>query len=176
MAEIDHQQLAQEILKSIRAVPQQIAGFAFLPADERRRLAIPANLPVPFLNSAAIAVDASPALLAAVGTNATTLRQAIQFRNAFESVADEMILIGNGLKHTITLQLSDAGTAALCIYSISKTINRRDDRALLIPHIENMRRTLGRGRGSSAEAVVAEPPQPLPPVQPGDTPGGGPKK
>lgn len=172
MAEIDHQQLAQQILTTIRGVPQQIAGFAFLPAGERRRLAVPANLPVPFLNSAAIAVDTSPALLAASGMNATTLREAIQFRNAFEVVADEMILIGNGLKHTITLQLSDAGTAALCIYAISKTINRRQDRALLIPHIENMRRTLGRGRGST-EVVVEEPP---PQQQPGDTPGGGPKK
>ncbi|HYC89392.1 MAG TPA: hypothetical protein VEO54_09295 [Thermoanaerobaculia bacterium] len=170
--EINYQQLAQQILTTIRAVPQQIGGFTFLPVGERRRLSMPANLPVAFLNHAAVAIDASQTLFVASGTSAQTLRDAILFRNALDVVADEMIMVGQGLKHTITLKLGGAGNAALRIYAISKTINRENDRELLIPHIENMRRTLGRVRGSS-EVVVEEPP---PQQQPGDTPGGGPKK
>ena len=167
--EINHVLLAEQILTSVRAVPQQIGGFTFLPPGERRRLSMPANLPVAFLHSAAAALDVSDALFAASGRSAATLRDAILFRNAFDIVADEMILVGHGLKHTITLKLSDAGNAALRIYAMSKTINRENDRLMLVPHIENMRRTLGRVRGPAA--VVEEPPG-----QPGDTPGGGPKK
>jgi hypothetical protein len=167
----DHQLLAQQILTTIRTVPQQIAGFAFLPPGERRRLAVPANLPVPFLNHAAIALDASQALFVASGTSADTLREAIMFRNAYDSVGDEMILIGQGLKHTVTVKLSDAGNAALRIYAISKTINRENDRQLLIPHIENMRRSLGRGRGSTEVA-----PDPEPQTEPPQPPPGGPRK
>jgi len=157
---IEQEQLASEILLSVRSIPTRISGFSFLPVNERRRLQLAANLPVPFLNSAARALDGAPPLLEHSGGNAATLRNAIAFRNNFEGVANELIMVGNGLRQTITLLLSGAGNAALRIYAIAKALNREDDRALLIPYIADMQRTLGRSRVSNppVEVVPDTPP------------------
>src|SRR5688572_16756146 len=139
---LDYQTAANEILGWLRGVPQKIEGYTFLSLSERRRHSFNATLAVSFLNSAAAATEGSSALLEASRTSAARLRKAIAFRNAYESVANEMIMVGNGLKHTITLVMGDAGNAALRIYAIAKTLNRADDRELLIPYIADMRRAL----------------------------------
>lgn len=149
---IQQEQLATEILHSVRSIPARLSGFAFLPSSERRRLNVSSNLPVPFLNAVAHALDGAPPLMERSGPNATTLRNAIAFRNTFEGVANELIMVGNGLRHTITLQLSAAGKAALTIYAIAKALNFEDDRQLLIPHIADMKRTLGRSRAAAPPA------------------------
>jgi hypothetical protein len=162
--EVNNQQLAQQILLAIRGIPPLIAGFTFMPPAEQRRLVLHANLPVRFLNAAAIALDASPALVQVTGLTGEAIRDAVAFRNALQPVSDEIIMIGQGVRHTITSRLSHAGNLAYRVYSMAKTMNRAEDRAVLIPHVESMRRTLARS-GRTEPTVEPEPPQPPQPPQ-----------
>jgi hypothetical protein len=168
--QINHQQVAQQLLLAVRGIPAQIERYTFIPAAERRRLVLQANIPVRFLNSAAAALDVSPALVGATGVTGDDIRQAIMFRNAFQPLGDELIMVGQGVRHTVTLRLSDAGNVAYQVYAIAKTLNRSADREVLIPHIEDMRRYLGRS-GRSEPTVEPEPDQP-PQTEPPQPPTG----
>jgi hypothetical protein len=153
--QVNHQQNADAILAALQAATLRIPGFTFVPIGERRRVTVWANLPVAFLNAVAVALDASETLRNATGLTAAVMRDAIAFRNAYQGLADQLTLYGNGLRHTIAATLAVVGNAGLRAYEIAKAMNRASDRELLIPHIADMRRTLGKSRPS------------LPPAEPG---------
>lgn len=166
MAELitNPQELAQHLLLAARAIAAQVPGYVFIPVAERRRLQLQANIPVVFLTSAAAALDASPALAAALGiTGGDRIRNAIATRNALLPVSDELFIISRGVRHTLTVGMSDAATIGQQVYSMAKTFNRTADREVLIPHIENMRRALAnRGGSTSSQAEPTPPATPQP--------------
>jgi hypothetical protein len=166
----DYQQLAQEILQTLRSLRERIPGFAILTLEERRKYLIHAHLPVAFLNGAATALDVSERLTMSAGLTGAAVRDAIAFRNAMQPVGNEADLFRDGVHHTVLRSLGQVGAAAYRAYTISKTMNRADDREVLIPHIEAMRRSVPVRSRASSEATEPEVPEPT-----GD-PGNGPKK
>ena len=164
--QVNHQQIADEILAAVQTATQRIEGFTFVPVGERRRVTVWANLPVPFLNAVATALDVSETLRGATGLTGAVMRDAIAFRNAYQGLADQLTLHGNGLRHTIAVKLAPVGNAALRAYEIAKAMNRASDSELLIPPLADMRRTLGKSRPS---------PPPAEEPAPGTPPDGGQK-
>jgi hypothetical protein len=154
---INHQQIADEILAAVQAGTARIVGFTFMPLGERRRVVVWANLPVPFLNAVAAALDASETLRNVTGLTGAFLRDAIAFRNACQGLADQLALHAVGIRHTIAAKLGVVGNAGLRAYEIAKAMNRESDRELLVPHIADMKRTLGKSRPSAPPADPAKP-------------------
>src|SRR6185503_19537835 len=87
---------------------------------------------------------------------------------AFSEVADELELLARGMRYTIALRRSDAGTTALKAYGVAKSLNR-PRKAPVVPHETNMRRTLGRTRGRKVPAPAAPAGTPATPAAPGST-------
>jgi hypothetical protein len=153
---------AQEILVQIRALMQKVRGYGFVTKSHRKRLTPAAALKDPYLLSVAVAMDASADLAQATGITGAEIRDIVNFCNAFLPVVDEMRLAAAGLEQTIQTQRGEGGQKCLKAYSMAKSFNRPGaDGALLVPHIADMKRTLGRGRKKPASL-----PAPTEPVAP----------
>lgn len=164
---VAHIESANTFMTQLRALMQSISGFSHISSEQRRRLIPPAAVPDRFLLTVAAALDASSVLANAAQITGPELRDAINFTNAFESVATELELAARGLRETITTRRADAGGRALRAYRMSKSLDRPNERSVLIPHIRDMKRSLGRGRQRSTaeEPPVETPPEaPVPPA------------
>jgi hypothetical protein len=155
-----HAEAAAQFLVQLRNIVQSINGFTFVTPGRRRVINATASVPDPFLQTVAVALDASPMLASAAQVDGRQLRDAVVFTNAFEAVAIELDLAARGLRETIASRRYEAGVSALRAYSMAKSLNRPGDRALLIPYIRDMRRTLGRGR--TRQTVPGDATQPAP--------------
>jgi hypothetical protein len=138
---------AQNLVRQIRALLHAIPGFGVL-SSERRAELNGRNQTVSdrYLESVAVALDASLHLSDAAQATSADVRHAVRFAQAFLAVADELTLLARGLRDTVLAKRGDAVNRGLAVYAIAKTINRPGDRELLIPHVDAMKRTLGRGR------------------------------
>ena len=159
---------AQEILVQIRALMQKVRGYGFTTVSHRRRLTPAATLPVSYLLSVGVAMDASPELSRATGLTGAEIRDVVNFFNAFSPVVDEMKLAAAGLEQTVQSQRGGIGQKCLKGYSMAKSFNRPADGGMLVPHIADMKRTLGRGRKKGSQTAPTTP-QP----EPAKKPGGG---
>jgi hypothetical protein len=176
---IDFEQASAAILIQLRQLTQSITGFGFLTKARRRQITTSASVPDAFLKSTAITCDAQPDLGRAGDVTSSELRQVIEFTRAFNSVADELELLAKGLRDTVAGQRFDVARKALRVYALAKTFDGPTERTLLVPHLKNMKRDLGRSRtklpaepetpaDSSTSATPATPaapatPAPLPP-------------
>jgi hypothetical protein len=143
---VPHNEAANTILGQLRTIVQSIQGFNFVTTGQRRRLSSAASVPDTFLLTVGLALDASSDLATAAKVQGAELRDAVNFSNAFRAVATELEVVARGLRETIDARRADAGGRALRAYSLARSFNRPSDRDLLIPHLREMQRTLGRGR------------------------------
>lgn len=165
---INHEEVANAIIQQLRSMAQSIPGFGYAAKGRRRKISSVATLPDAFFEDVAVACDASPQLAVASNLTAAELRNVIILSRAYKSVANEMNLIERGILDTVAEIRAEAGQCALRTYSMAKSINRPEDRELLIPHVANMQRSLGRGRPSKRVTEPAKPtePAPAPPTTP----------
>jgi hypothetical protein len=165
---IDFEQASAVLLIQVRQLTQSIAGFGFLTKSRRRQITTSASVPDAFLKSTAVACDAQPALGTAAQISSTELRQAIEFTRAFRSVADELELLAKGLRDTVAEHRFDVARRALRVYTLAKTFDGPSDRVMLVPHLKNMKRDLGRSRTKlpvEPDPLLPVPaPPPLPPI------------
>lgn len=148
VAPINHTETARGYLARVRALRDDLRDFSFGPTGGPvMAVTVPAALPVRFLEAVAVAVEASPQLALASELDVAELRDVIRFSEAMTPVADELELIARGIRHTVALRRAKVGMRALRAYQIAKGLNRYDDRAAPhVPHLENLKRTLRRGR------------------------------
>jgi hypothetical protein len=144
-----HEETAQAMLTQLRKLAQSIPGFTFVPPVFRRRLTASASVPDDFLQSIGVACDATPRLATASEITGAELRDTITFSRQYNSVADELELLMNGIRGTIAVRRSEVGRRALRAYEIAKRLDHPEDRERLVPHIEDMKRTLGRSEALS---------------------------
>ncbi|HTD83790.1 MAG TPA: hypothetical protein VK648_08380 [Gemmatimonadaceae bacterium] len=168
-----HETEAQELLVQLRALMLKIRGYGFTAINQRRRLIPAASLPLAYVLSVGVAVDASEEFARVCGLTGPEIRDKVNFTNAFSPVIAELKLAAAGLEQTIQTQKGELGQKCLKAYSMAKSFNRPGDNgAVLIPHIADMKRTLNRGRKKTVQA----PPTAPVPAKPGDAPvkpGGG---
>jgi hypothetical protein len=159
-----HEETARAMMVQVRQLAESITGFTYTAPGRRRKLTSTASLPDAFLQSLAVACDASPVLGVSAQLTANELREAIEYKRVYSSLADELELLAKGLRDTIAEHRSDIGQRALRAYEIAKRLARPDDRKALVPHLQNMKRDLGRSRSKVAVVVGPVPATPITPA------------
>lgn len=158
----NHVEAVRALLADVRAVRDRIGGFVHDRRKERSRLNLNAAVSDQFFEACATAIEASPPLAAAAQVQSAELRDIISFSQAYTSLAAELELTARGLRYTIAQRRAATAQLALQAYALAKGLNRPSDRAVLVPHIDSMRRGLKRKRKSQP----AEPPLPEPVIPP----------
>jgi len=141
-----HAEGATALIEKIRALRADVPRFVLDVPKEPQSLASRSSLTDQFLESASASSRKSPRLEAAAGTDATTLRDSFAFALAYEAALTEAKAFTRSLAHTIRVARASAGESALDIYAMAQRLAKRKDGVELVPHVEDMRRKLKRGR------------------------------
>ena len=154
---------AQALVQEIRALRQKVPN-ALIPAapGERKKLSAAASVPADFVERMAVAAE-NNATLAGKGTiDPAEAREQMAYAEAFGPVADEFEALVRALRLSVTAARNKAGSDALRTYALAQRLARRPEHADLVPHVEDMRRTLKR----KTTKAKAEPEQPTTPTSP----------
>jgi len=141
-----HVEGAKALLAEIRALYAKIPRFVAEVPNEPQKLASAASVSDAFVESAGASIDRSKRLETAAATDAASLRDSFGFALAYDSIVVEAYAFARAVAHTIRVQRATAGSSALDIYAIAQRLAKRKDGAELVPHVEDMRRKLKRGR------------------------------
>jgi hypothetical protein len=163
---VSHVDAVRELIARVREIQQSIPGFEYNNKIERQRLNLAAGVPDRFLDTVSVAIEASDTLNGAAAVRSAEVRDVIEFSRAYRSLAEELQLVADGALYTIALRRAKISDLARRAYALSKSLNRPSDRAVLVPHIDAMRRALNRTRPKSQTTDAAPAPAPAPPPQP----------
>ena len=139
-----HAEAAKVILDKLRALRAEIPRFVPDNPDVVRQLAQKAAVPDTVLESASVALQASPLLEQRSGADAATLRDAFGYALAYDAVVQELSAFMRSMRHTIRVARAEAGESALDVYKLAQILSVKKNGAELRPHVENMRRKLKR--------------------------------
>ena len=139
-----HAEKAKALVEKIRALRAEVPRFTLEGPRDARTLAATASLSEQFIESASASIPKSPTLENT--SNATVLRDAFAFALAYETALTEANAFADAMAKTILVAKSAAGASALDIYAIAQRLAKRKEGAELVPHVEDMRRKLKRGR------------------------------
>lgn len=155
-----HAEPAKALLDKIRALRAEIPRFRVELPEEKIRMAGVASVPDPFLESASVTVERSERLEVAANSNAPTLRDAFAYSLAYDAVVQELGALQRDMAHTIRFERARAALSALDIYAIARRMAKQKDGAELIPHVQDMRRKLKRGRRKATSQPAPDPAAP----------------
>jgi len=145
IAPFPHAEAAKALAEKIRALQAEIPRFVLEAPDETKKISANAALSDPFLESASTSIQKSARLAVASGTDATTLRESFSFALSYEAVLTEANAFARSMAHTIRVARAAAGVSALDIYALANRMAKQNG-AELVPHVQDMRRKLKRGR------------------------------
>ena len=141
-----HVEGAKSLLGEIRALYAKMPRLVVEGPKEAQKLASAASVSDVFVESAGASIDRSKRLETAAATDAATLRDSFGFALAYDPVVVEAYAFARAVEHSIRVQRATAGISALDIYAIASRLAKRKDGAEFVPHVEDMRRKLKRGR------------------------------
>jgi hypothetical protein len=148
-----HAEGARILVEKIRALRAEIPRLVtILAEDDARRLSARAGVPDSVLESASVAVEASPRLEGVIGVDATTLRDSYGFAISYDAVVTELESLTRTVAHSIRVERAQAAAAALDIYAVARRLSRQKGGAELLPHVEDMRRKLNKGRSRKSNS------------------------
>jgi hypothetical protein len=141
-----HQQLAAELTRELRDLIARIPYF-----ESPRALTVDfvqghATVPLPFIATTVAAVEASEEARALNKFDANAARDVLQFIDAFRPFLDLMDYATRSLRFTLNSVRAVQAADALQIYVLLKGLARDPKSAALLPHIEHLKRDLGRKR------------------------------
>lgn len=136
---------AQARVDEIRAMRQQIPNFV-IPDSKgaTRRLNSAASVPQQFVELAAVAVTNSTALVRGGGIDPAQIRDLLNYAEAYAPVADELEALAHFVRHSVVTARNKAGSDALTTYVLAQRMAKRPETADLAPHVDDMRRALGK--------------------------------
>jgi hypothetical protein len=137
---------AAKLLADLQGLVQAVRGYGFISTSHRRRINPSATVPTEFLLAVAVALDASEKLRAMAGITGDQIRDVVAFCNAYGPAVDEVKLKATGVQDSVKTQRANVGEIALRAYRLARDFNTPADSDVLVPHIANMKRALGRGR------------------------------
>jgi hypothetical protein len=159
-----HEAGAARLLSDVQSLVQTIRGYGFITVQHSRSINATATLPTDFLLSVPVALDASETLRTNAGITGDQIRDVVAFCNAYGPAADEMRLKSEGMQQSVRTQRFEIGQVALRVYRHAKNFNLPSDKELLFPHMQNMKRSLARGR--KKKAATKPPTDPATPPNP----------
>jgi hypothetical protein len=155
-----HAEAAKALLDKIRALRTEVPRLIPEIPEESKKLVPKAAVPDPFIESASVSIQAFARLETAADSDAATLRDAFAYAIAYDAVVQELFSFGRTMAHSIRVQRAKAGASALDIYAIARRYSKQKSGAELIPHVEDMRRKLKRGRRKTTSQPVPDPAAP----------------
>lgn len=162
---------AQAVIAKVRALRNDIPDFTSPTFQgDARSLASAASVSPAFIERTAVAVANTPSLVRPDGLDPAVSRDLLAFGDAFAPLADEIEALAQFVRHSVASARHKAGTDALTTYALAQRLARRPETAAaLVPHVDDMRRALGRRRKAKQTAmpppaVPAKSPM-IPPVQ-----------
>ena len=166
-----HSQAAQALIDEIRALRQKVPN-AVVPVvrDQRRKLASAASVPAEFVERMAVSAETNSTLSGKGTIDPVQARDLMAYVEAFGPVADEVEALVRFIRHCVTAARNKAGSDALTTYAFAKRLARRPEHADLVPHVADMRRTLGRRAKARAKPEPEPQTEPKTPAPPSSTP------
>lgn len=152
-----HEARAFDMMVKVRELTRTIDGFNFTFAEKGRRVKIAnyASLPDEFFELMAVACDTYPEVAAAAQLTGAQIRAVITASRAYKAVVMDMQTQAKGLDDTVTEFRAEAGRRVLNAYQMAKRLNKQESRQTLIPHLGEIRRSLGKkGRPKKEKDVV----------------------
>lgn len=151
----------------LRSIQANIPGFTHIGKSRQQSLNSAASVPDRFLEAAAAACDGSRHLAIASKVGGPELRDIVAFSRAYATFAEELMVLARGVRHTIAVRRSALARNALRAYRVAKSFDIPAEAEPLAPHLQEMKRALGRGR--RAKSTTAPVPQPSPAPSTGTT-------
>jgi hypothetical protein len=115
------------------------------------------NVPLQFIATAIAEVEANPALQGAGIFDVTEARDALQFIDAFRPMADRLNAAAKNLTFSIDTRRANASTGALQVYAVAKGVARVPQNTAVASHVGNLKRDLGKARGTNRKKVTPTP-------------------
>lgn len=145
------------LVHEIMAMRDRIPKFAIPSKGDGRRLAPAASVPPEFIELTAVAITTHTSLQRGGAMPPAESRDLVRYAAAYNPVADELEAMAHFVRHSVTAALNRVGSDALATYALAQRLSKRPETADLIPHVEDMRRALGRTRkGKSKPAAAVE--------------------
>ena len=159
-----HAEAAKVLIDKIRSLREEIPRFVPEEKSLTRLLARRGRMPEAGLELASAALQQSPRLEIAAGSDAASLRDSFAFAIAYMSVVRELLVLARSVAHTIRQERARAGASALDIYAIARRLSRQPDGVEFAPFVEDMARLLKskqtRKTNSTSDPAPAETPTP----------------
>jgi len=139
------------------AMRDRIPKFAIPAKGDGRRLAPAASVPREFIELTAVAITTHTSLQRGGAMEPAESRDLVRYAAAYNPVADELEAMAHFVRHSVTAALNKVGSDALATYALAQRLSKRPETADLLPHVEDMRRALGRTRKGKAKPAAEEP-------------------
>jgi hypothetical protein len=81
-------------------------------------------------------------------------------------VADELETWAHFVRHSVAVTKSKVGSSALTTYAVARVLAKRPETADLLPHVEDMRKALGRSGRKSKSKPAPKPATPVAATEP----------
>jgi hypothetical protein len=147
------------MVEQLRAIRDQIPDFTQLPVPAAMALQRVANLNDGFVQAAINSAGASESVRSALGVTADQLQQQKSDAGRWSAVEDELRAMLRGVTAANLVRRHSLGVTALQTYSISRQLVRKSEHAVLLPHVDTMKRLNKLGHKRT-------PAQPVPPPAP----------
>ena len=158
-----HSDAAQARIEEVRALREKIPNLVIpTTKDERRKLAAAASVPPEFVERTAVAVKNSPTLGQVGTTDPEQTRDLMTYAEAYEPLADELEALASFVRHSVIAARNKAGGDALATYVVARRLSRRPQHADLAPHVDDMKRLLGRKGPKPKAAQTSDKSTPAP--------------
>jgi hypothetical protein len=115
------------------------------------------NVPLQFIATAIAAVEANPELQATANFDVTEARDALQFIDAFRPMADRLNAAAENLTFSIDTRRANVSAGALQVYAVAKGVARVPQNTAVASHVGNLKRDLGKARGTNRKKVTPTP-------------------
>lgn len=139
-------QQALTLMVQVRELGRTVGGFRFAPEGRRAEIGALTAVREEFLHLASALLDVNPDLAAACKLTGNEVRECLNFKRDFGNAAAEIHLVAKGLEDTIAERLANVAERALQLYYYAKRANLKDSTESLVPHLDAMKRALGKGR------------------------------
>lgn len=140
------EEAARDLLQRIRTMRELAITRPLAQAKDRSRFNGISGFPDELLEDVAYALETDARLASASEVPPEALRDTVAFSRAYRPLLEELRLVAKELLHEIAGRRADAVKQALKVYRLAQGLVRPQDKALLVPHLESMRRYFARGR------------------------------
>ena len=125
---------------------QRIPNLVIPSKGDGRRLAPAGSVPPEFVELTKAAVFMNTTLAHGGGADLARTAYLQSYASAYHPLADELEALAHFVRHSVIVAMNEVGSSALTTYALAQRLAKRPETADLAPHVESMRRALGRSR------------------------------